>query len=119
MTSTERTALELFQAAGATVLRSGWPDLLVRDHHGRDYAVEVKAPGDRVRPNQRTMHAALAALGVCTVVAVVHAGRLHVAEVNGVAAGIGAPGLEADPLAGPLDLLEAAARVDRYLALPV
>lgn len=45
------------------VLRSGWPDFLVEEE-GKFYAVEVKAPGDVIRPSQRRMFTTLEAMGV-------------------------------------------------------
>lgn len=43
--------------------RSGWPDFLLEER-GRTYGVEVKGPGDSLRPQQRATFAALERAGV-------------------------------------------------------
>lgn len=59
----ERNFAEILSAAGFTVLRSGWPDLLA---HNADQviAVEVKQGRDRVSSRQAAMHRALASAGI-------------------------------------------------------
>lgn len=44
--------------------RSGWPDFLVELESGRSIGVEVKAPGDSLRPNQISMFEALERAGL-------------------------------------------------------
>ncbi len=52
---------------GAVVLRRGWPDFLVFERE-KLYVVEVKGPGDDVRPSQQVVLAALARQGISTYV---------------------------------------------------
>jgi len=55
------------EKAGYVVLRNGWPDFLVLSKDcTRGYALELKRGGDRLRPEQVRMHAALARFGILT-----------------------------------------------------
>lgn len=63
LTQAERTVYLRLREAGKTVIRAGWPDLLVID--GEDvYAIEVKTPSDKLNPRQLAMHKALAKTGL-------------------------------------------------------
>lgn len=63
----ERHVYNTLRAEGKTVLRAGWPDLLVID--GDDvYGVEVKSPVDRVTERQAQVHEALGRAGLRVVV---------------------------------------------------
>jgi hypothetical protein len=59
----ERKVYLRLKREGKTVLRAGWPDLLVID--GDDvYGLEVKAPGDKLNARQVETHAALKSAGL-------------------------------------------------------
>lgn len=59
----ERHAYARLRAEGKTVLRAGWPDLLVIDGD-EVYGVEVKSPSDKVSQRQQEMHDALGRAGL-------------------------------------------------------
>ena len=59
----ERRVYARLREEGKTVLRAGWPDLLVVD--GDDvYAVEVKSPADKLNARQVETHKALEKAGL-------------------------------------------------------
>jgi len=61
-----RIELELedfFKKHNYTVVRNGWPDLLVKDNEGNTYFIEAKAGGDRIRKPQQQMLQMLSNLG--------------------------------------------------------
>lgn len=79
MNDSEAAIAEACEKRGYTVLRNGWPDLLVLDEQRhRVFAIEVKVGKDRVSPAQSAMHAALARAGV----------PVHVASEPDLAAGL-------------------------------
>lgn len=75
MSAAERIALDELEAAGAVVLRDGWPDYLI-ELRGRIIGVEVKGRGDVVRPHQAAMHDALRRAGLPVLIAYVDGGRI-------------------------------------------
>lgn len=55
----------MVDALGFVTVRGGWPDYLVLGRDGTlKMAIEVKAPGDQLRPNQKLVIAALQQAGV-------------------------------------------------------
>jgi len=66
-TREESVAAE-WREQGFEVVHRGWPDLLAAHPDGRLVAIEVKSPGDRVRPNQAHIHQLLRQAGIEVVV---------------------------------------------------
>lgn len=68
MTDEGMTAEEQFEKKAAEkgwfVDRAGWPDYLISSRGKRPKFVEVKSIGDRIRPSQEVMFAALEAAGI-------------------------------------------------------
>ncbi len=62
----ERLLMERLGTNGKTysdIVRHGWPDFMVRSK-GRVFGIEVKSPGDRVRPNQAKAFEFLESIGI-------------------------------------------------------
>lgn len=56
--------LELTETCGFAVLNKGWPDFLVLQNEDDFFLVEVKGPGDWVKPQQRVVMEMLASKGI-------------------------------------------------------
>jgi hypothetical protein len=52
--------------AGNLVIKSGWPDFMVVSGPNEIFLVEVKGPGDEIRPHQRVVLEFLARAGINT-----------------------------------------------------
>ncbi len=57
------------QECGHSILRGGWPDLLVIDPTGKIFALEVKSPVDKLTEIQKKVHAILNEVGLNVFVA--------------------------------------------------
>jgi DNA-binding NtrC family response regulator len=52
------------ERVGFTVIRNGWPDILVKDQDGGLYFIELKASNDKIRPEQKRLLQVLAQYGL-------------------------------------------------------
>ena len=60
----ETDVKEKLEKVGFTVIRNGWPDLLVSDQEGGLYFIELKAGNDKIRPEQKLLLQTLAQHGL-------------------------------------------------------
>jgi hypothetical protein len=69
MNENEQKIAKALQDRGFEVLRNGWPDFLVMSKEwDRGFCMEYKHHGDKVRPEQKRMHLALARFGIPTLI---------------------------------------------------